>query len=258
MGSTARASRLCLLAFLLVAVSPAIALAANNVVVDGQLMYFYPGDAIDNLTVINGGIAVLAPGVVVNGNLTVDGEGSYAGCGSPSYPDTDTCVAGNATITDGGRLSTWFTTIGRNFRGDDFGRINFLHSHVVGSIRLSGGEHFNGATVYTALPGSSVGGNFERTDGCSLWLEDWTIGGSLRVSGNTGPAPYGGTTHTILIAGSQVSGNVQVSSNHVPQEAHYPSIEISDNTVGGNLRITDNSPTPVVSGNTVYGNVKVD
>jgi hypothetical protein len=297
MGSTARASRLCLLAFLLVAVSPAIALAANTVVVDGVEMHFGPGDAIEDLTVINGGAAILAEGAVVNGNLTVDGVvggvasfadladdvvingnltatngghalvepgavingnltvdgvldgvASWAGCGSTVYPDNPSVVAGDATITNGAVLSMWCSTIGGKLLGDSFWYINCVNSHVALNVKLTGGGRFNGGDYVPAQPGS-VGGDFSRTDGGGLWLDHWTIGGNVRVSGNH--SAWVGYSHGI--ARCQVSGNVRVSNNDM-----NVTLEISDNTVGGNLAITDNSPTPVVSGNIVYGNVKVD
>ena len=87
MSQVMKTSCFFVLALILIAISPGIALS-GDVVVDGETMVFGPEDDIDidNLTVINGGVATLGIGAKVNGNLTVEGEGSYAGSGGCSAP----------------------------------------------------------------------------------------------------------------------------------------------------------------------------
>jgi hypothetical protein len=229
-----RASRFFVVALLLFAISPGIVLA-GDVVVDGEAKDFYSDDVIDNLTVINGGRAMLY-GTTVNGNLTIEGEGSYAG--------TDTApgcsVVGNVTVKNGGLLSIWYSTIGGNLQGDGAGHINFLASEVVGSIKMKGGADFN------ANNGGKVGGDVVIQTGTGFRLNWFTVGGKLHVSDNEG----GGY---IRITNCDIGNDLKVCKNDMGQD-----ITIENNTVAGNLEVKDNSPTPTVSGNEVEGKVKVD
>lgn len=236
-------SRFCVLALLLVAISPALALAGADVVVDGEMAEFFPGDVIDNLTVINGGVAILY-GATVNGDLTVEGEGSYAGSGG-------CLVVGEAILRDGGALSMWYSTIGQDLLGDGAGHINYLVSHVGGDIVLSGGADFNG--YYSG----SVGGDFKYTDGSAVWLRDWTVGGDVEVSDNEG--------RDIYIHICQIGGDLEVLNNSMGPSwwTPYP-IDITYNTVGGDLEVKENvcmdygGPVPpLVSDNVVGGDVEV-
>ena len=232
--------KLTLCVLMLIAIYPRIALAGNDVVVDGETKVFYPDDVIDNLTVINGGVADLKIGARVNGNLTVEAEGSYAGSGGCS-------VVGDVMVKDGGRISMWFSTIGGNLQGDGAGHINFLISEVVGNIQLTGGADFNG------YYGGTLGGDFKYEKGSAVWLRAWTVGGNVQVSDNEG--------RDIFIDNCQIGADLQVFCNWMGRSwwTQYP-IDIKYNTVGGNLQVKENvcTPPPRVIDNDVEGNVEVD
>ena len=234
MSQLTRASRFFVLALLLIASSPGFALAGNDVVVDGETKSFDSDDVIDNLTVINGGRALLN-GTTVEGNLTIEGEGSYANF------EWAVSVGGNAIVKDNGRLSMWYSTIGGDLQGDGCGHINFLISEVVGSLKMKGGADFNGA-----FGPCKVGGDVVIQTGAGVLLNWFTVGGKLHVLDNSGNS-------YIWIKYCDIGNDLKVCKNDMGQY-----ITIENNTVAGNLEVKDNSPTPTVTGNEVEGEVKVE
>jgi hypothetical protein len=213
----------------------------GDVVVDGVSMAFGSDDVISNLTVINGGIANLN-GSTVEGNIKIEGAQSYAGLSWVS-------VGGNVKVGEQAFLSVGYSTVAGNFKGDGYYHINFGATEVFGSVVLVGGGAFN------ALYGGMVGGDFKYTTGNAVNLNYFTFGGNVSVVNNYGPGSY----EYVWIRNCEILGNLKVSDNDMG-EAQYPysGIAIENNTVGGNLNCTKNTPTPVVSGNDVQGDVKVD
>lgn len=232
-----RASHCFVLVLLLIAMSPGIALAGDDVVVDGEEKSFGPDDVIDNLTVINGGRASLAPGTTVNGNLMVEGAGSYTGWSGAS-------VVGDVIVKDGGMLSCWYSVIGGNLKGDNPYHINFLISDVVGNVEMTGGGAFN-----AEYGPCKVGGDIKYEKASVMRLNWFTVGGNVQVSENVSPSQYFG----IEVRNCEIDGDLQVFKNTMTAF-----IKVENNTIGGNLQVKENTPEPTVSGNTVEGNVEVD
>ena len=233
------ASHCFVLVLLLITMSPGIALAGDDVVVDGEEKSFGPDDVIDNLTVINGGRAMLN-GATVNGNLTIEGEGSYAGANK--WPGCS--VVGDTIVKDGGHLSIWYSTICGNLLGDKAGHINFLISEVGGNIQMTEGADFS-----APYGPCKVGGDIKYEKGNCVRLNWFTVGGNVQVSENVSPSQYFG----IEVRNSEIDGDLQVFKNTMTAF-----IKVEDNTIGGNLQVKENTPEPTVSGNTVEGNVEVD
>ena len=188
----------------------ALAAVLGDVVVDGETKSFDSDDVIGNLTVINGGTAELN-GTTVEGNLTIEGEDSYANFFYVS-------VGGNATVKDNGRLSMWWSTIGGNLQGDGCGHINFLISEVVGSLKIKGGADFN-----APFGPCKVGGDITYEKGRSVLLNWFTVGGKLHVMDNGGYS-------FILIENCDIGNDLKVCKNDMGQY-----ITIEKNTVSGNL-----------------------
>jgi hypothetical protein len=230
-----RASRFFVLALLLIAISPGIALA-GDVVVDGETKDFYSDDVIDNLTVINGGAALLW-GTTVDGNIMVQGENSYLGLGSAS-------VGGNVCLKDQGRASIGWSTISGNLQGDASGHINFAISEVVGNIQIAEGADFS-----APYGPCKVGGDIKYEKASAVRLNWFTVGGNVQVSENVSPSQYFG----IEIRNCKIDGDLQVFKNTMTAF-----IKVENNTVGGNLQVKENTPEPTVSGNDVEGNVELD
>lgn len=214
----------------------------GDVLVDGETREFYADDFIDNLTVKNGGKALLWSASVY-GEITVEGENSYLGLNWAS-------VGGNVELKDQGRASIGWSTIGGSLEGLDFYHINFTDTDVLGSIELKGGGDFNGDFGW----GSVIGGDFEYEEGHAVILKQFIVGGNVQVVDNDG-----GGSGFIEIMDCQISGDIEVLNNEnmIPQWSwHRHTIE--NNTVGGNLEVKNNTPAPTVTGNTVDGEVEVD
>lgn len=223
------------LALLLIAISPGTALA-GDVVVDGEEISFGSDDVIHNLKVINGGSAHLN-GTTVQGNITIEGEGSYCGF-------SNVLVGNDVTVRSGARLSMWYSTIGNNLKGDRSGHINFLISNVLNNIDITGGADFN------AEYGPCVVGNdLKYKKGSCARFKGFTIGGNMEVSENASPSQYFG----IEIKNCEIGNDLKVLKNTMTAF-----IKVIDNKVGNNMRIKDNTPAPEISGNDVEGNVELD
>lgn len=224
-------------AVLVIAMSPGIVLAGDDVVVDGETKYFYSDAVIDNLTVKNGAVVWLQ-GATVKGNIIIEGTNSYAGS------HIGCTIKGNAVVKDGGRLSMWRSRIDGNLQGEEYWYINWLISEVGGNVQLTGGGHYNAEYG----PGK-VGGDFKYEKGTTVWLNWHTVGGNVQVLENYAPGEY----DRIFIVNCEIDGDLQVCKNDI---GWY--IAVENNTVGGNLEVKDNDPDATVEGNDVSGNEDVD
>jgi hypothetical protein len=256
--SSAQKVKLFALAVVLIAMCPGLALAGNDVVVDGEGKTFYSDAVIDNLTVKNGAVVWLQR-ATVKGNLIVEGTDSYVGSW---YGCT---INGNAIVKDGGRLSMWNSTIKGNLQGDGYWYINWYrnpdwagtHSEIGGSIQLTGGGSFNGGQTQDWSE-CTVGGDikYEKGEGgVRLWK--FTVGGNVQVLESDDAYESVYSKHDLNIRQCKIDGDLQVCKNDYGKVGQL-GITITGNTVGGNLEVTENEPTPTVEDNDVEGDVDVD
>ncbi len=227
------------LALVLTAICPGIALA-GDVTVDGTTATFGSDAVIHNLTVKNGAIVWLQ-GTVITGNLTIQGRSVDTGQGSSVDTGYYGCtVVGNVVVKDGAYFSCWFAKIGGNLQGSKYGFINFLISEVDGNVQINEGGFFN-----AEYGPCRVGGDFQYTKSQSVRLNWFTIGGNVNISDNHGWFAW--------IANSEIKNDLKFCNNVMVE---YSSV--TDNKVGNNLTVQNNTPTATVTGNTVGNDVHVD
>jgi hypothetical protein len=164
----------------------------------------------DNLVVPAGAQCVLK-GTHVTGNVTVQ---AGADPGQGLTVNTNATIDGNVMTQTGRSTSVQDSTIGGNYKCNQ--------------------------CFYADLNGSTVGGNFQDNglmDG--IFASNNTIGGNVEIHTSLGGGPAVGFS----LDSNSVGGNFQFSNN-----SGGP-IDISANTIKGNLLCQGNTPDPTGSGN---------
>ena len=203
-------------------------------------------------TLAGGGICKnLALTGQVNGNLTVP-------AGSSCLLTAGTTVNGN--VTDDGTLTDQGATIAGNLQTQNAGALTVSGQATVrGNLQVQGGGPVSiiGTPPQGAKYGVTINGNLQVQSLIASTSLDQicatSIGGTLQWQTNAAPVTIGGPG----CAGNLVGGNLQVRTNTMPSGYTNPAATIENNTVRGNLQTQANTPTAVVSGNTVGGNTQL-
>ena len=269
------------------------AIAATSLVAAGGIAFAMPANADLVTSCVGEGGAVTVPGDLVvpagkacwlNGT-TVEGNVRVA-AGADLIVDGAT-FKGTVAVAKDGYIDTTDTTITKNVTANNAFGSYFYGSNVGGAVNAQAdeGSEQDGfvyavdskvtGRVNAAVPGevvidgSQVGGALTGQGTRYLDVYNSTIGGKLMVAGNEegsvfcesevyGDASYTGNSDTLQLGGdgplapcsgtSYWGGNVDVSNNTA-------TVVVSNNIVRGNLSGTGNDPAPTGENNRVRGTV---
>ncbi|MFD2080607.1 hypothetical protein SAMN05421678_107141 [Actinopolymorpha cephalotaxi] len=269
------------------------AIAATSLVAAGGIAFAMPANADLVTSCVGEGGAVTVPGDLVvpagkacwlNGT-TVEGNVRVA-AGADLIVDGAT-FKGTVAVAKDGYIDTTDTTIAKNVSASNAFGSYFYGSNVGGAVNANAdqGAEQDGfvyavdskvtGRVNAAVPGevvidgTQVGGALTGQGTRYLDVYNSTIGGKLTVAGNKegsvfcesevyGDASYTGNSDTLQLGGdgplapcsgtSYWGGNVDVSNNTA-------TVVVSNNIVRGNLSGTGNDPAPTGENNRVRGTV---
>ena len=167
-------------------------------------------------------------GATINGNVTVDANATLlASLGS---------ITGNVT-SSGGTIDLEGTSVGGNVQTTN------------ASLGLG--------------PSTNVGGNVQPTGG-TVMCSSGSSAGAVHIGNGFQIQSLGATTNPVTICNTQITGNLQYTSNAAPA-IFGGSSGCTGNTVGGNLQVQTNTAKVTIGGgvagsgygNTAGGNIQV-
>ena len=126
-----------------------------------------------------------------------------------------------------------YSTIDGNLQGDRAGGINVWQTTVGNNLRLQGCASFAGYV-------SEVVNDLEIKKGGPVLVQRFQIGGNARILENTGI-----NWDSAAIIYSDIGNDLTVSKNSMGLSGY---VRVEGNTVGGNLKCTENEPTTIVNG----------
>lgn len=139
----------------------------------------------------------------------------------------------NVTVPPGATCTLNGTQVNGNVDVQPGATLNTNGASVAGNIQADGSGSIN-------LSGGTVGGNVQLQGKGPVLISNLTINGDVDLQGTSGGSSS--------LASNQVNGNFKVDS-------HTGGINISTNTIGGNLDCVNNSPAPTGGGNTAASKV---
>jgi hypothetical protein len=177
----------------------------------------------------------------ITGNLIIEASSPQQGDLGPVAlifaGDQGGVIEGNIRVERGADLYNYGATVGGNVVCNGCDR-----------VELAGGLDFDGNPFTTTVLGNVT--VHDATFGASV--REAVIGGNVSIKRSTAAFdPDNGIFDPVEVSASTIDGNVHVAGN----TGNPDSIQVADNTIGGNLTCGRNNPSPALgTGNTVLGN----
>ncbi|MGB9372924.1 MAG: hypothetical protein WCA82_02050 [Jiangellales bacterium] len=210
----------------------------DNWFIDHQVL---DGDVVvPNLSPDEGALCIFA-NPIITGNLIIEASSPQQGDLGPvalifAGAEGGT-IEGNVRVQRGADFANYGATVGGNVVCNGCDR-----------VELAGGIDFDGDPFTTTVHGNVT--VHDATFGASV--REAVVGGNVSIKRSTAAFdPDNWVFDPVEVTASTIDGNVHVAGN----TGNPDSIQVADNTIGGNLTCRRNDPSPVLgAGNTVLGN----